>query len=90
MDLLKNEGVEKLLRFYIDNALNMATVTGVEADAEIKIRIVPNKDKNVEAKFIVSGSGKVIIPGGEEALAQLSEAPEEEKEVPEVEAEVVE
>ena len=93
MDLLQAENVQKLIKFYMDNALNLAAVSGVEADAEIKIRIVPNKDKNVDAKFIVIGSGKVLIPGQEELIAQLSDAPAEEvgqaEEVPTVEAEIV-
>ena len=77
MDLLKTENVEKLFRFYVDNALNLATMSGVEADAELKIRIIPNKDKNIEAKFVIIGSGRVLIPGQEEELAHLSDTPDD-------------
>ena len=77
MDLLQAENVQKLVKFYLDNALNLAAVSGVEADAEIKIRVIPNKDKNVDAKFVIVGSGKVIIPGQEELVAQISEQPVE-------------
>ena len=73
MSLMQAENVQKLFNFYLENALQVAQMSGVETQAEIKVRIIPNKDKNVDAKYVIVGAGKVLIPGAEEVVAHLSE-----------------
>jgi hypothetical protein len=81
MNLISVDNVKNLVQFYTDNAIGLAQSTNVEVDAEIKIRIIPNFDKNVDAKFIVAGSGKIVMPGRDEVLVNI----QEEKEAPQAE-----
>lgn len=80
MNVLDIQGLQNFVKFYIDNAVALSQQADVEVDAELKIRVIPNKDKNIDAKLIFAGSGKIIVPGKEEVIAAVGEENKEENE----------
>lgn len=74
----KAEQIQKTVEFYLENAYAMAKQYGIEVDADIKIRIIPNKDKNIDADFIVTSSGDIKLPVAEQLILQAKEQSEQE------------
>lgn len=90
MNLSHAEQVQKAVEFYLENAYAMAKQYGIEVDAQINVRIIPNRDKNIDADFIVTSSGEIKLPVAEQVLLQAKEGQAEENEVEQVSTDKVE